>query len=494
VIVYGDRKRRADPRALAAAARDFFDAAELVQGLLDAAFEARGRRDDLGPLERAAGPVLVSVASGRPVRDALAPLLAGDLPREVVVGVPEGYAHYAVQPEAYLRAAERARRELGERPYAVIGIRAIGAGLAGMVARALDPEIPPVTVRPVGHPFARTLALGPALEAALVALAPRATFAIVDEGPGLSGSSFGAVADVLEGLGVPLERIVFFPSHANDPGPQASERHRDRWRRARRYIAAFDRAAAGLPDDAEELRLGSRLKLRFRAGDRPMLAKFAGLGRAGEAKLPIAQALAEAGFTPPAGDLRSGFLVGPWLEDARPAQPSLEHVASYLAFRHERFPAATEDGASPAELLAMVRHNGGEDIAAPFEGIVDTLAQSARPVRVDGRLHAPKWIARPDGRIFKVDALDHHCAHDIVGCQDLAWDVAGAAVELDVHATALAAAIARRCSWGEPHPAALTFYRAAYLAFQRGLSTYAGDSAAANRYAVLLGGAGKAFA
>ena len=34
-----------------------------------------------------------------------------------------------------------------------------------------------------------------------------------------------------------------------------------------------------------------------------------------------------------------------------------------------------------------------------------------------------------DGRILKTDALDHHAGHDLVGAQDIAWDVAGAIVE-----------------------------------------------------------------
>ena len=37
-----------------------------------------------------------------------------------------------------------------------------------------------------------------------------------------------------------------------------------------------------------------------------------------------------------------------------------------------------------------------------------------------------------DGHLLKTDALDHHAAHDLVGCQDIAWDIAGAAVELDL--------------------------------------------------------------
>jgi hypothetical protein len=33
---------------------------------------------------------------------------------------------------------------------------------------------------------------------------------------------------------------------------------------------------------------------------------------------------------------------------------------------------------------------------------------------------------------MKTDALDHAFGHDLVGCQDVAWDLAGAAVEFDL--------------------------------------------------------------
>jgi hypothetical protein len=53
-----------------------------------------------------------------------------------------------------------------------------------------------------------------------------------------------------------------------------------------------------------------------------------------------------------------------------------------------------------------------------------------RRVETDNRLHAWEWLLARDGRLLKTDALDHHAAHDFVGCQDVAWDIAGAAVEL----------------------------------------------------------------
>ncbi len=65
----------------------------------------------------------------------------------VTIKTAEGYAHYAVYPELYAEAARGM-----DAPPVVIGLRSIGLGLACMVAAACGAE-PPVTLRPVGHPF-----------------------------------------------------------------------------------------------------------------------------------------------------------------------------------------------------------------------------------------------------------------------------------------------------------------------------------------------------
>jgi hypothetical protein len=73
---------------------------------------------------------------------------------------------------------------------------------------------------------------------------------------------------------------------------------------------------------------------------------------------------------------------------------------------------------------------------------------------------------RPNGRWLKADALDHDAAHDLIGAQDLAWDVAGAAVEFALDAPAVRRLIA---ATGVPiSPDLLTFLRPCYLAFRLG--------------------------
>lgn len=261
MLVYGDRRRSEDPRqtlehvsallgragALSPGiarhgllAGALIAAGELAQGLADAEFAARGA-DDASPVQDAAMALLLRCAAalrqswdggGAPLP--AVPDLAG-LPDRIETRLAEGFAFYALYPETYAMAAAASGLPGATR---VVGLRSIGAPLAAMVATALG-SAPPVTLRPVGHPFRRELAVAPGLAARLSGAAP---VAVVDEGPGLSGSSFGAALDWLEGRGVPPGRIAVFPSHGNPPGAMADPRHRARWAMAERHWMPFETA------------------------------------------------------------------------------------------------------------------------------------------------------------------------------------------------------------------------------------------------------------
>lgn len=572
MIVYGDLRRaaapaalldalRADGRALAgasgegrrdAATRLVIDAGEFAQGALDAACAERGA-DEWGELEEACGRLLLAAGrplvhaglpapDARPFAECLDQLARFPLPASLTINTPEGYAFYALDPELYARAA----RGAGGGPWVVIGLRSIGTGLAGVVAAALGASLPPVTLRPVGHPFRRELRVGPRLERMLLAR-PDARFAVVDEGPGLSGSSFGAVADWLESRGVAPGRVAFFPGHRGDLGPQASQRHRERWRGAARHVGDFEQLfregegwlEPGVPNaalGAEDAAGGrwraklcasegdwppanpgqERRKYLYEAGGRAWLAKFAGYGRIGEAKWTLARRLSGAGFVPPVRGLSHGFLVSEWV-DARPLASApgfdraalVKRIAEYLNFRAREFPAGPEvPGADPEALFQMARVNVaerfGEDVAARLDPWRDRLPEVARRVRrvvTDNRMHAWEWLALPDGRVLKADAPDHHAAHDLIGAQDIAWDAVGAAVEWELSAAERELLEGRL----DPRPdrLVLDFYRPCYPAFQMGYYAMAADAqpaeaarsrAAAERYAAQLrvGGAAQA--
>jgi hypothetical protein len=470
----------------------FLAAAELVQGVADAECEARGR-DAPSEAEAAGMAALVALAreidrswsGGFAARGAVDPAIVAGLGAcrhgaPIRVKAAEGYAFYALYPETYLEAARRSGLGRNAR---VIGIRSIGTGLSALVAAALGAPLP-VTVRPRGHPFRREIVADPALVAA--AGSPDAAIAVVDEGPGLSGSSFGAVADWLEGAGIRRERLHFFPSHDGDPGHYASPEHRARWRAARRFVVGMDALILAEPPGPHRLdawvadlvgaldgplqdisggawrALGGRepsgwpaadvqqerRKFLARARGETLLVKFAGLGEAGPRKLGIARRLSEAGFTPPAIGLRHGFLVERWIEGARTLRDALpdrgrlvDRIGAYLAFRAGAFPAAGLPGATLAELRRMAVHNTGEALGGAAAQAaerrlagIERLEPGLRRIVTDNRLQPHEWLLLPDGRMLKTDAVDHSAAHDLVGCQDIAWDVAGAVHEFGLSA------------------------------------------------------------
>jgi hypothetical protein len=525
----------------------FIDLSELVQGLADAEFAADGC-DRSSPVRQSAMRILMEVAAavGRSWATNCARLSLPDGatdrlrrldgPSPVRTRRAEGYAHYALYPESYWEAALRSG--LGPETR-VVGIRSIGTGLSVLVAAATGSP-PPVTVRPVGHPFRREIALDPALARAL--LDGARTFAVVDEGPGLSGSSFGAVADWLEKRGVARQRIHFFPSHSGDPGPMASDAHRARWADAPRHCmdcdelllptgrlrAWLEELLGPLEGSLEEVRAGAwrelhgwneaewpavnlqqeRRKFIVHARGVSWLVKFAGLGRDGARTAERAEALSAAGFSAPAAGVRHGFHVERWLGDARPldlveVDPHvlIGRVASYLGFRARRFPADGA-GADAARLLEMAQHNAsialGEDALRRIRADPAALDALVRPVATDNRMLPHEWLLTPDGSLLKGDALDHSTAHDLVGCQDIAWDVAGTAVEFGLSAedTAMLARLVAEKAGRPVHSELVAFYGICYPAFRLGACTLAAEAhegeeagrlrAAANGYAAAL--------
>src|SRR4051812_20782606 len=160
------------------------EAGQLQQGVEDAG-QPSGELREL--VYRLAHCVIRSWDGGFEETGARPPVPQAARSERVEVRLPEGFAFYAVYPEAYIAAARRLN--LKGMP-SVIGIRSIGTTLGAVVAAALGAP-PPTTVRPFGDPFARQVELADQV-------VDGAHYVIVDEGPGLSGSSFGAVADWLE--------------------------------------------------------------------------------------------------------------------------------------------------------------------------------------------------------------------------------------------------------------------------------------------------------
>lgn len=461
------------------------DAGRLLQGVADAGLPTGEMTDYLMGIGRA---VVRSVDTRfGDVEDVHDPPDLIGVAGSLSLRHPEGFAFYAVYPEAYVVAARKLRLSA---PPCVIGIRSIGTSLAAVTAAALGARTF-TTVRPTGDPFDRRLSIAPAVEKELPGEGHH--YVIVDEGPGLSGSSFGAVADWLQGRGVPLKRIAFIPSHENDPGPQASEAHRALWKQVQRSPAVFDSAwLSDLLGPLEQQDVGSGLTFSgMRDGER-VLIRFAGLGSADEHKFAMAQALYVEGWTPKPLMLAHGFLVERWQSDATPDRdPPVSEMAEYIGSRARLFPARAEDGASLQLLFEMVRRNVllalGEPAAASLKYWSERLASLARTVvraRTDNQMDASKWLRLPCGQLIKTDAVDHWCSHDLIGAQDPAWDVAGAAIEfaLERHEIASLAAQAGRAAGRLIDPELIEFSMLAYCAFRLGQAQLTGRTERTARY------------
>jgi hypothetical protein len=449
----------------------------------------------------------------RRLGDTLADVRMMVLPSRIRIAVAEGYAHYGLYPETYSEAAVEYMRDAQARHVVCVGIRSIGASLSAVVCGTLEElgvKTRSYTVRPHGHPFDRMLSVAGVLAEEWRA-AGDSHFVIVDEGPGLSGSSFACVARKLAEIGVPEERIAVFPSWDAPAKDFVNQNAREIWPQHRKYFANFedvwlDRGRLKHPLSSGALRDVSagawralvyggeadypasqpRHEARKYLAGPGVILKFAGLGKYGERKLDMARALSVAGFVPAVFGLTAGLLVREFVAGepltARDASRALlDRMAAYLAFRGREFPA--ERVLSFDEMCGMVVANVAEGLPEMSPGLVARLrshqaAVESRPaIAIDGRMMPHEWLRTARG-VLKTDAVDHHADHFFPGRADVAWDLAGACVEFRLEARAAESFIERyRMYSGDPAPDdVLDYYRIAYLAFRLGYTKMAADA------------------
>lgn len=438
------------------------EAGRMLQGLLDRRFDAAAGDtfDRLNEtwtnwMVRSARDLVRSWALGG---TGLTPSPLPDCPSgRVRLKTPEGYAYYGLFPEAFIGPARRLG--VAGRGVRVIGLRSIGVSLAPVVAAAIDAPLP-LSLRPFGPPFERRVKIEDATFGRVLAGAER--YIVVDEGPGLSGSSFAAVARFLMNRGVSAEQIIFMPSHDGGPGPAASPSVRSLWR----AIAAIP--ADPLPDDEtvtrwigdlldqpvletmnlsagrwRPLRLApgrwpgvdprtDRRKLLVRTPSGAFVGRFSGLRSSGEVKLERALRLAGASAVPSVVGVAHGFIVQDWVETTSITRVEPEQVGAYFRKRFD-LPWAASADTGPADLAEMALANT-EPLLGPLalrrmEGFLRADVSGWRPYAMDGACQPWKWL-RKDGVWLKADALDHDADHDLLGPLDLAWDLAGAAWEM----------------------------------------------------------------
>lgn len=511
-----------------AATELLMETGRLEAGITDALFpEADGVNELTMAARRAsimAGHVFVASWEGR-AKDAAswaADLLRSlegisvmPLPWKIKTRVPEGFVHYGLFPEVYIKAAKDFYAARRPEEAVCIGLRSIGTSLSAVVAATLEDrgcQVRSFTFRPKGHPFRRKARLTQQLEGALRRIGK--PFLIVDEGPGLSGTSFASAAKKIASLGVNDADIFFFPSWDPDASSFLSPEAREIWGRHEKFVASFEELWLQSGRLAKEASVGPGLvdisagmwrplfynaesdypathprhERRKYLGEGSVLLKFAGHGRYGRKKLARAAALAEAGFGLPAAGLYNGFLKTDFVA-ARPLsagevnQVLLDEMAGYLAFIKRSFPVAK--GMEFDEFAQMASRNItlglGQDWAQKAARLEDMkgIYAGGAPVEVDGRMLPVEWLLTKKG-YKKADTLDHHSDQFFPSSQDISWDIASAIIEFDMNPMEQHYFISRYSALAKDAVSLerLRLYMVAYLAFRLGYVSFAADELA----------------
>jgi hypothetical protein len=337
---------------------------------------------------------------------------------------------------------------------AVLGIRSIGTTLSAVACAALrlrGVQCERITVRPVGHPYDRNLPVTLKLEQWIERWLD-AEFVIVDEGPGISGSSFLAVAEALVKCGVEGEKIHMVGSRAVDPATLRAANACERWTKYhfhdmqsaplppsesgvslsggtwRRYFGCEDSSMAAAWPPMEPA--------KFLASDQKSIFKFEGFGGYGEAIGARAKLLADYGFSPRYLGNQRGFgqyelASGRMLNLRDRSDEVLERMANYLALRLTRFSIGASSPQTP-ELETMLRWNWQLEFSEELS-TEESRLRAERVVVCDGRMMPHEWLRTDRGELLKLDSGSHGDNHFFPGPCDIAWDVAGAIVEWNMH-------------------------------------------------------------
>jgi hypothetical protein len=410
------------------------------------------------------------------------------VPDSLSISPPEGFSYYALHPLDFAKLTFRI--PISPQACAVVGIRSIGTTLSAMTAAALKAagrSVSRITVRPTGHPYDRTMSFSAEqIRWILDQVSRLAQFLVVDEGPGRSGSTFLSVAEALVAAGVQRDAITILGSRGFDPESLCAQDAAARWRGFRflhtipcvntrfencLYVGGGEwrkcmvDQAGSWPESWTQME-----RLKFLSPDRRKFFKFEGMGPSGADVRDRAFTLADAGFSPKLADAGDGFLAyemsnGEQLCREHLSEALLKHFARYCAFRLSEFPAPQPE---PAELGRMVEFNVHQEFSRELTLDKGELI-SANPVLADGRMQPYEWLAAADGSLVKTDAISHGDNHFFPGPCDIAWDLAGAAVEWGLDTGALNFLLARfRDYSGKDASKQLPGYMLAYSVFRLG--------------------------
>jgi hypothetical protein len=385
---------------------------------------------------------------------ALAHELVQDPPETVRISHPEGFAYYALHPGDFADAMAHVDSGF---PVAMVGIRSVGTTLSAVACAALRKRgvrARRITVRPAGHPYNRTTDLSDSQKDwARKRQHDGSRFIVVDEGPGLSGSSFLSVAESLMHEGVAAERITLLGTRDVDPGQLCASNAVSRWKEfswrrvSSRISQRFKDSTSLSGGEWRKLLLDQRAEqpacwpemdaAKFWSPDRKNVFKFEGLGEPGRQIRQRSWITHEAGFGAPVDDAGDGmscyeFVPGRPLDRSDLSTLVLDRIAEYCAFRAREF---SHDRAADGQLEEMVRFNFSQETGRDWPADAQSL-RTDHLVIADGRMAPHEWIRSQDDKLIKIDASQHGDDHFFPGPTDIHWDLAGAIVEWNMDADA----------------------------------------------------------
>ena len=451
----------------------------------------------------------------------------------LTIKIPEGFAFYAVYPEQYCLATiawhQKQSSPAGNRVL-VIGLRSIGTSLSAVVTatlKLLNYEVQRITVRPSGPPFEREVEFSVQTDAQFAL--------VVDEGPGISGSSMAIVAETLCGCGFSLEKIIFFPGHTNLPTAPQREMTRQIWNSVSRYVTDISEVSWNRKTLQERLAKNSseltnaevisikdlgkglwrehvfkdnsnwpavfpsldRAKFLVETANRSrILWKFYGLCFAEGFHIPMAEQtsaemnnLAQHSLIPAPLACVDGFVAMHWKEDQRLTKADVENdaifqeVVRYIVNASGPVLSDSENNAALTRIRKILYWNTAKAIDTNLAQRLNDWAEWIRvpagfPRYGDGRMAMYEWVQTSAGMILKTNGVMHHCDHMYVGIQPIHWDIAGVIVEWDLNSLRkgrLISLIRRFISKCTPEQ--IEFYCCAYAAFRLGICVLAAEAA-----------------
>lgn len=452
------------------------------------------------------------------IKNKLKELQSSKIPRRVRLGVPEGFVFYGLYPEIYMESASKFFEDSKPDKVIVIGLRSIGTQLSAVVTAQLlsyGCKVESFTVRPKGHPFDRHIQLDDQLKN--VILSSRGSFiAIVDEGPGLSGSSFGGTLKEIRNLGFPIDKTVIFPSWFPQSDTFISNNARDLWNQYKKYIGSFENQ--WIFSEKLEKRIDKKIIYDISAGmwrehvyksesDFPpvhphherrkyllvsnyyrksshWIAKFVGLGKYGLQNIQRADLLSDNGFSPPVHNLSSGFAIMEYVNgiplNFNDVDVTLmEFLKRYLSFINENMSATLQ--VTYDSMIEMIYYNIENGLGREWCHYLEKMKNNYKSlyeenvVSIDGHM-MPQDFIRTEKGIIKVDHIEHHADQFFHGCQNIAWDISGIIVEFHLDKKKRSEFIERIINIDPFLSRKISFFIIAYLAYRLGYAKIAAES------------------